>query len=210
MHQIIFSFHLRAHISAPDSYSFTHFAAFLILIVQLTYACSTSQRQVLFASLPALCSGEKKEGPLILSALPPWTLGCPEKGLLAFVVSACKDVDQVCPFKLMRCTESQGELEGGTVFLPSCGGSFYSYLKHRSIISLSCSNLIWFFNSIIITNTFPSTSYFEIFQAYRTMEKKKKRTHLLLTQIHQFGPICLLCPASPSLPLFSLGLIYIY
>lgn len=130
MHQIIFSFHLRAHISAPDSYSFTLSAAFLILIVQLTYACSTSQRQVLFASLLALCSGEKKEEvPLILSALPPWTLGCPEKGLLAFVVSACKDVDQVCPFKLMRCTESQGELEGGAVFLPSCGGSFYSYLK---------------------------------------------------------------------------------
>lgn len=73
--------------------------------------------------------GKKKEGPLILPALPPWTLGCPEKGLLAFVVSACKDMDQVCPFKLMRCTESQGELEGGAVFLPSCGGSFYSYLK---------------------------------------------------------------------------------
>lgn len=66
--------------------------------------------------------GKKKEGPLILSALPPWTLGCPEKGLLAFVVSACKDVDQVCPFKLMRCAESQGELEGGVVFLPSRGG----------------------------------------------------------------------------------------
>ena len=210
MHQIIFSFYLRAHISAPLSYSFTHFAAFLFLTMQLTYACSASQRQILFARLSALCSGKKKkEGPLTLPALPPWTLGCPEKGRLAFVVSACKDVDHVCHFKLMRWAQSQGELEGGAVFLPSCGGSFYSYLKTQINHFSFLQQLNLIFQQYYYHQYFPLNFLFWNFSSIQN-NGEEKRTYLLLTQIHQFCPICLFCPASLSLPIFSLDLIYIY
>lgn len=35
-----------------------------------------------------------------------WNLGCSEKVFLAFITTVWEDVDQVCPFKLMRCTQN--------------------------------------------------------------------------------------------------------
>ena len=143
--------------------------------MQLTYAFSASQRQILFARLSALCSGKKKkEGPLTLPALPPWTLGCPEKGRLAFVVSACKDVDHVCHFKLMRWAESQGELEGGAVFLPSCGGSFYSYLKTQINHFSFLQQLNLIFQQYYYHQYFPLNFLFWNFSSIQNNGEKKK------------------------------------
>lgn len=179
--------------------------------MQLTYACSASQRQILFARLSALCSGEKKkkEGPLTLPALPPWTLGCPEKGRLAFVVSACKDVDQVCTFKLMRWAESQGELEGGAVFLPSCGGSFYSYLKTQINHFSFLQQLNLIFQQYYYHQYFPLNFLFWNFSSIRNNGEKKRTYYSWPRSINSAPFACSVLPLCPS-PFFSLDLIYIY